>query len=151
MKRCWIEYLLVAFMVACGSGPSQLFATTVSGALSYTYSATSQVDANNNWPACTATITTECVTGFNVYDTTGSTPVLLGKVPNSQTPSGAQTMTFTFTATGLAYGTNTAVETTAYIGSGGTSAESADSAPATFTVPAPGSPGPPAIISLTAK
>lgn len=147
LKRDWLTIALCLLLAACGMQAPSLFATTLTVSLGYTYSSSGQVDSSNDYPACSATVTTNCVTGFNVYDTTGSTPVLIGKIPNASTPTGSQTVIGTFTLSNPTYGSHTAVATTAYIGPSGTAAESADSAPATFTIN-PGAPNAPAAITI---
>lgn len=147
LRKNVLTLILAALVTACGMQAPSLFATTVNVSLSYTYSATAAVDSSNDYPACTATVTTNCVTGFNIYDTTGSTPVLIGKISNAATPSGLQTVTQTFTLSNPTYGTHTAVATTAYIGPSGTAAESADSAPQSFTIN-PAAPNAPASFTI---
>jgi hypothetical protein len=148
MKRLWIEIVLAAFIVACGAQAPALYATTLNITLTYTYSSTTSIDSGNNYPACAGSVMVNCITGFNIYDTTNSSPVLLGKVPNPSSPSGTVSASTTLTLTNPTPGTHTAVARTAYVGSGGTAAESVDSAPATFQIQAT-APGAPASLSIT--
>lgn len=148
MKKWLPEILLALFIAACGTQAPPLSAATLQISLGYTYSTTASIDSSNDYPACTATITTSCVSGFNIYDTTSSTPVLLGKVPNASPASGPTTVVGSITLTNPTPGNHTAVARTAYIDSGGQAAESADSAPATFQI---ASPAPLAPTTLTIK
>jgi len=134
MKRYWLDLILIVFLAACGGQAPALYATSLSVTLNYTYSTSTSVDSAGDYPPCTSTITKNCVTGFNVYDTTNSTPVLLGKVPNPSVASGTEQASSTLTMTNPTPGTHTAIARTAYIGSGGTAAESVDSAPANFQI-----------------
>jgi len=148
MRNFWITLALASIVIACGEQAPNIYASTLTISLTYTYSTTSTIDSNNDYPACTSTITTNCVTGFNVYDTTGSTPVLLVKLPNASPASGTVTVIGSATLNSPTPGTHTAVATTAYIGDNGTAAESAYSASTTFIIAAP---APAAPASLTIK
>jgi len=150
MKKYWIDILLVAVLVACGGQAPALYATTLDVTMTYTYSSTTSIDSGNNYPACTGSVTVNCVTGFNIYDTTKSTPVLLGKVPNPSPASGTTSASATLTLTNPTPGSHTAVARTAYIGGGGTAAESVDSAPATFQIQAI-APVAPASLTITVQ
>lgn len=147
IKRVWIDIALALFLIACGAQAPALYATTLNVTLTYTYSSTNSIDSANDYPPCTGSVTTNCVTGFNIYDTTNSTPVLLGKVPNPSPASGTVSASGSIPLTNPTPGTHTAVARTAYIGQGGTAAESADSAPATFQIQAV-APGAPASLNI---
>jgi hypothetical protein len=127
--------------------PAARAATTLTVSLTYTYSTTGAVDTSKApaaFPGCTTTLTTNCITGFNVYDTT-TTRTLIGTVPNSSNPSGQQTMTDAFIPATYAAGSHTIVATTAYKDANGAAQESTDSSPFTFTVPVVANPGAPSV------
>jgi hypothetical protein len=146
LKRTWATVALAAIVLACGDQAPNIYATSLTISLTYTYSTTGSIDANNNYPACTQAVTTNCITGFNVYDTTGSTPALIAKLPNASPASGTVGIIQTVTLTGPTPGTHTAVARTAYIGADGTAAESVDSAPTTFVIPAPAPSAPASLV-----
>lgn len=146
MKKL-INYLFpVLLMVACGGGVPMLHAATVTVKATYTFSATNTVDASGNWPACSATITSTCVSGFKVYDSTTSTYSVIGILNTPTTPSGTQTFQQNFTDNTLTYGSHSAVATTMYVDSSGATKETAYSAPTNYVYSA----GTPAIIILNA-
>ena len=141
MKRFWIEIVLAMFVMGCGMGfPPQAHAGTLTGGITYTYSSTSYVDSNGNWPACTSQVIIECVTGFKVYDTTSGSPVSLGTVPNPAGASGIVSITYNLTLTNPSYGTHTIYERAQGISASGTAVESANSNTQNFNVPAPAQP-----------
>jgi hypothetical protein len=90
-----------------------------------------------SWPVCTATVTTNCIAGFNIYDTT-TTKTLIGTLPNPASPSGTVTVIGNLTFPSVpALGSHIAVASTAYVDSLGNKGESAASAPAPFQVQPP--------------
>lgn len=146
-----LNSLLLAFLFACGGGGVTLLrAADITANLTYTYSSSTSVDGNNDWPACSSTVKTLCITGFNLYDVTGGARTLLFTISNAATPTGQQTITQTQTVNGFTFGTHNLVATAAYLDSSGTAAEGPDSA-STPCVYAPG--GKPAVFlnSATAK
>src|SRR5579875_2971647 len=152
MRKRILGFMLAAgLMVACGGG-MPLMAATVSGTLQYTYASGPQPDSNNNWPACSTSITTECVTGFKVYDiTNSSSPLVIGSLLNANNPTGTQTLSFQFTVNNYAYGQHTLVATTVAVNATGGAIESAYSAATIATYAAPSAPGAPAALTVTIK
>lgn len=144
IKKFRIEIILALFMAACGFSPLPLNAATVTVTATYTYSASSTLDSSGNWPACSATITSTCVTGFKIYQTDVTPFVVIGTLNNPTTPSGTQTFAQSFTDSSLAYGTHSVEATTLYVDSSGAAQETGYSAAATFVYSA----GAPAIIIL---
>ena len=96
-------------------------------------------DYNYAIPACSATVTADCISGFRLYDTTVTPRVLLATVPNPANASGAMTG-IEHTVTGYNHlGNSTAVATATFIDRSGGTGESGDSNVATFQVK-PGAP-----------
>lgn len=131
-------------LVACGLMPPRTYGAALTVTLTYTYSSTGTVDASNNYPPCSATVTKLCVSGFNIYDvTTGR--VLIGTIVGPTAASGQQTLVQDLPLNNATYGTHTAVATAAYNDASGASLESADSLSTTFIVN-PAAPNPPGIL-----
>lgn len=128
-------------------GASPLLASTsLTVTASYTYSATGSLDTTQTppaFPACSSTVTANCITGFNIYDVT-STKTLIGTIPNAASPSGKQTVSDTFIKT-YAPGTYQIDATCAYKDANGNAAEGPASASVPFTVNATAVPGAPTI------
>lgn len=83
MKRLAAAFCVLFLAVAVFPGPVKAQAATNTINVSGTYDFT----VNN---ACSATVLTQCVKQFNVYDVTSATPVKLGSIT---APSGANTAT----------------------------------------------------------
>lgn len=140
MKKlvCILAFLLLA-VPAFGSTSLTVNAT-------YVYSATGALDTTQTppaFPACSSTVTTNCITGFNVYDVT-STKTLIGTIPNSTTPTGKQNVSDTFVKT-YTPGNYSIDATCAYKDANGNAAEGPASSPVPFTVNAAAVPGSPSI------
>jgi len=143
LKSGWITIAAAVLMVGCGmTFPPQVRAGTLTGGITYTYSATPYVDNNGNWPACSSTVIIECVSGFKLYDTTSGTAVEIGSVPNPAGASGIVTVTYNITLTNPSYGTHTFYERVQGVSVDGTAVESVNSNMQTFKVPAPAQPLP---------
>lgn len=105
--------------------PLSLNAATASYSFHYDYT---------GLPACTVSLTTNCLNGFILYDITGTRRVA-ATIPNPGSPSGSMTITGSYTET--ATGRHTVVVTAVWVLTGGGTLESADSNSATFQVAPP--------------
>lgn len=147
----WFTILAAVLIVACGGGLTTLLkAADITAHLTIVYSTGATVDSSGNWPACSSSVKTLCITGFNIYDLTGGQRKLLFTLPNATTTSGQQTVTGTQTVAGFTYGTHSLVATVALIDVSGTAGEGPDSAPAQC-VYAPGTTPSVVFDSATAK
>ncbi|MDE1940610.1 MAG: hypothetical protein KGI66_00635 [Patescibacteria group bacterium] len=147
MKKLQAILLGVVLTFACATF---LGAATLTVQLTYTYSTTTTVDANGNWPACSATVKSTCINGFKVYQSDVTPFVAVGTINNAATPSGTQTFSQDLTDSSLSYGAHAIEATTLYIDSSGAAKETTYSASAPFVYDA-GVPATVVIKSVTAK
>lgn len=130
LKSRWISFAIAALIFSCGGGITILRAADITAHLTIVYSSSGSIDSSNDWPACSSTVKTLCITGFNIYDLTGGQRKLLFKMANAAATSGQQTVTETHTVSGFSYGTHPLVATVAIIDVSGSAAEGPDSAQA---------------------
>jgi hypothetical protein len=147
LKQWW--FIAAVIVIACGSQAPTVLAATITANLTVTYSTSSTVDSSNHWPACSATVTTFCIAGFDLFDTT-SGKTLLFQIANATTASGTQTIIQTNTVTPFSYGTHTFVVDISYVGSSGPAVDGQDSLPTTAAYN-PLNPGTVILNSITVK